>query len=134
VHGRPRATKDIDVLVQPTRVNAERLARALAAFGYDGLAVEAGAHFARPERMATLGVPPVRIDILSSIKGVRFETAWAGRRSVRLPLRGAGAVCLVPFLGARELRRAKVAAGRPQDLVDVALLDELTPPRRRSGK
>lgn len=63
VLGRPRTTNDIDVLVQPSLANATRLATALAAFGFSEYAKQAKEHFAKPDRMATLGKEPVRIDI-----------------------------------------------------------------------
>ena len=75
--GRPRYTDDLDVLVEPTKANAARLARALRAFGYEELAAQAVGHFAEPERMATLGRPPVAIDILTSIRG--WSSARRGR-------------------------------------------------------
>jgi hypothetical protein len=81
--GRPRATQDLDVLVEPTAANAERLGRALRAFGFATLAADA-ARFAERDRMATLGRPPLQIDILTSISGVGFAEAWAGRKRVRL--------------------------------------------------
>jgi len=54
VHGRPRATGDLDILVEPTKENARRLGRALAAFGFRALSEQAMA-FAEPDRMVTLG-------------------------------------------------------------------------------
>ncbi len=121
--GRPRATQDLDILVEPSERNAERLAVALRAFGFLHLAADAP-RFAEPDRMATLGAPPLRIDIMTSITGVDFAEAWAGRRRVRV-----GSL-VVPFLGSRELVKNKRAAGRPKDLADIALLAEVT--RRRS--
>jgi hypothetical protein len=61
--GRPRATQDLDVLVEPTAANARRLCAALADFGFPALA-RASARFARPDRMATLGTPPLQKDLL----------------------------------------------------------------------
>ena len=58
---KPRATQDIDVLVEPTKANARRLASALAEFGSPEHASAAAEHFAQPERMAVLGREPVRI-------------------------------------------------------------------------
>ena len=55
-HGRPRATQDIDILVEPTAQNASRVCAALADFGFRDLA-GASEEFAKPERMATLGRP-----------------------------------------------------------------------------
>lgn len=122
--GRPRATQDLDILVEPSERNADRLGRALRSFGFPELAARAR-RFATPDRMATLGLPPLRIDVMTSISGVDFEEAWAGRRRARF----GGLV--VPFLGPRELVKNKVAAGRPKDLADIALLEEITARRSR---
>jgi hypothetical protein len=117
-NGRPRATADLDIFVDRSRANVERLAKALSAFGFLELAREAK-RFCQPHRMATLGSPPLRIDIMNHIDGVSFERAWAGR------LKAAMGKHETSFLGARELRANKLAAGRPKDLADVALLDEM---------
>jgi hypothetical protein len=121
VLGRARVTNDIDVLVEPTAANARRLARALEAFGFAEYAKQAEAHFAKPERMATLGREPVRIDILSSVSGVEFAEAWKGRVMAQI-----GASTL-PFLGLAAMIKTKRAAGRPKDLLDLALLAEIEP-------
>jgi hypothetical protein len=125
--GRPRFTDDLDVLVEPTRANAERLALALVAFGYEALAEKAPVHFSKPERMATLGRPPVAIDILSSTPGVSFREAWAGRQSVDID------GVKIPFLGLTEFVKTKRACGRTKDLLDLELLREagLLPAERR---
>ena len=68
--------------------------------------------------MATLGQEPLRIDIMTSISGVAFPEAWAGRVRVRMSRR------LVGFLGKKEFVRNKSAANRPKDLLDLALLAE----------
>ena len=116
--GRPRFTDDLDVLVEPTRANAARLARALHAFGYPELAAQTEAHFSEPDRMATLGHPPVAIDILSSTPGVAFREAWAGRQELTIGGRR------VAFLGLAEFVKTKRACGRPKDLLDLELLRE----------
>lgn len=118
-HGRPRATQDIDFWVEPTPQNARRVCRALADFGFEELA-KAQPEFATPERMATLGRPPLRIDIMTSIDGVSFEKAWAGRASITLDGHE------VSFLGRTEFIENKHAAGRAKDLADIALLNEGT--------
>jgi len=119
VLGRPRATEDIDVLVEPTESNAARLGQALAEFGFPEHASAAAEHFAVPDRMATLGREPVRIDILSSIAGVTFAEAWQGR--VRAELSD----MTLEVLGLAQMRATKRAANRPKDQLDLALLDEL---------
>lgn len=124
--GRPRATQDLDLFVEPTEKNARRLADALAEFGYGALARH-WQTFTEPQRMVTLGREPLRIDLLTSISGVSFADAWKGRRR----LRHAGRI--IAFLGEREFLRNKKIAGRPKDLLDIELLREvrLHPTRRR---
>lgn len=117
-HHLPRATGDLDVFVRPSIDNAARVYRALASFGapLEAHAVDAAA-FAEPNTVYQLGLPPRRIDILTSISGVTFDEAWAGH--VEAVVAGEP----VPFLGRAELIRNKRAAGRPKDLVDVAALE-----------
>ncbi len=117
-HGRPRFTEDLDVLVEPTRANARRLGAALIDFGFPSLAREQEA-FASPDRMASLGVKPLRIDIMTSISGVSFRQAWGGRLTARLGGHDVG------VLGEKALRANKLASGRPKDIADLALLDEI---------
>jgi hypothetical protein len=115
VHGRPRATGDLDILVEPTTTNAARLATAFANFGFTKLARQT-TELATPDRMVTLGRPPLRIDVMTSISGVSFDRAWRGRRTVRFGDHRVG------VLGRAEFTRNKRAAGRPQDLLDLELL------------
>jgi len=116
-HGRPRATQDLDLFVEPTRANAKRVGAALADFGYPELARE-WPRFAERDRMATLGREPLRVDIMTSISGVDFKQAWKGRVSTRYGRFS------VSFLGREELVANKRAAGRTKDLLDIALLEE----------
>lgn len=117
-HGRPRATGDIDFWVEPSLENARRVCAALGEFGFTGLAQQIE-EFSIPERMATLGVPPLRIDVMTSVDGVQFSEAWSGRLTAHVDGEE------IHFLGLEHLRANKVASGRPKDLADVALIDEL---------
>jgi hypothetical protein len=123
-HGRPRLTGDLDVLVEPTPPNARRVIAALSAFGFGHVGL-APTDFARPDHVVQLGNPPVRIDLLTSIAGVGFSTAWKNRLVVELD------GMRVPMLGRRDLIRNKKAAGRPKDLLDIELLREGSSSRRR---
>ena len=116
--GRPRATLDLDIFVEPTQQNATRLGEALRTFGFEDLANEAH-RFADINRMATLGNEPLRIDIMTSIDGVSFETAWNGRQEADF------GGYRVNFLGKKELVENKRASGRNKDLLDLALLEEV---------
>jgi hypothetical protein len=64
-----------------------------------------------------IGVPPARIDILTSITAVTFDDAWPRRLMARV-----APELDVPFLGRDDLITNKRAAGRPKDLGDVAWL------------
>ena len=118
VHGRPRATQDIDVLIEPSVENAERVAQALDEFGYSELAKESVEAFTHPPRMASLGVPPLRIDVMNYIDGVPFAQAYAGALRERV-----GGLD-VRFLGLEDFVATKTASGRTKDLLDIELLKE----------
>jgi hypothetical protein len=120
----------LDFWVEPTAANARRLGQAIGEFGFEALAAQA-AEFANPDRMATMGVPPLRIDVMTSITGVVFKRAWSRRIVTKFGPYSIG------FLGRADLLTNKRASGRPKDLADVALLLEANPqadgthPRRR---
>lgn len=116
-HGVPRVTGDLDVWVEPTPENAARVWHALAAFGapLDALDLRES-DFAKPDIVAQLGLPPYRIDLMTSISGVTFADAWDGR--LESTLLGVG----VAFLGRDEFIRNKRASGRRRDLGDIEAL------------
>ena len=111
-HGQPRFTKDIDVFVEPTPENAERLLAALTDFGFGGLGLTTS-DFASAGKIVQLGVAPNRVDLLTTIDGVTFDEAWRGRVS------GHYGGEVVDYIGRAELVRNKRASGRPQDLLDI---------------
>jgi hypothetical protein len=79
-HGVPRVTGDLDLWVEPTATNAGRVWTALARFGapLDTLGIpESDLH--APDRVIQLGLPPYRLDVMTTISGVTFEEAWPGR-------------------------------------------------------
>ena len=76
-HGRPRYTNDLDIFVRRTPENISAVLRALAAFGFGSLGLTPDDF--GPDSFVQLGVAPVRIDITTSISGLDFEEAWAGR-------------------------------------------------------
>jgi hypothetical protein len=117
-HGHPRATKDLDVLVRAERENAERVYRALAAFGAPLAQFEVGeADFATYDGVLQMGVPPLRIDILNRADGITFDEAVAEGANFKLDGRP------IPVIGRDALLKNKRAAGREQDLADVKALE-----------
>ncbi len=115
-HAEPRATGDLDLLVEPTAENARRAHAALRAFGAP-LHELSEADLAEPGVVFQIGLPPRRIDLLTSITGVDFETAWGGRLVVRY----GGVECFV--IGRDALIENKRRLGRPRDLADLELLE-----------
>lgn len=95
-HAKPRFTKDVDLLVEPSRENAERLVRALEDFGFTGLGLSAD-DFTAPGKVVQLGVAPNRVDLVTSIDAVGFEEAWNGRATGRFGEQS------VSYLGKAEL-------------------------------
>lgn len=79
-HAVPRATKDIDGFIDPTRPNAKRAAAAIAFFGGEAPRYASAAQLLNPRSTVQLGVAPVRIDIVNRLEGVgRFAVAWKAR-------------------------------------------------------
>lgn len=115
VHGTPRFTKDLDVWVKANPENANKVWTALDAFGapFLDLTLE---DLATPGIVFQMGLPPNRIDIITSIDGVEFQEAWEHR------LPSAYGDQPVMVIGVDDLIRNKEATGRPQDRLDAETL------------
>lgn len=113
IHREPRTTKDLDIFIDATNENSIKVFAALAEFGAplagytpDDFAHEDGTWY-------VMGRPPERIDVLQRIDGKAFTTAWENRDESELfgvP---------VHVISVDDLIDNKLAAGRPQDLLDV---------------
>ncbi len=116
LHAAPRFTKDLDVWVHATEDNATRVLSALARFGapFGNLTAT---DLATPGIVLQIGIPPNRIDVLTSIDGVEFPDAWGEKASTTY---GGETVHVI---SRRHLVANKRASGRPQDLVDAELLE-----------
>jgi hypothetical protein len=114
-HAEPRYTKDLDIWVKPDQENAAAIYKSLREFGAP-LAGVAEEDFANSELFYQMGRPPGRVDILMSIIGMDFDTAWAQRVEATVE------DIQVPFVSKDDLISSKLAAGRPQDLNDVRTL------------
>lgn len=111
-HGRPRATGDLDVWIDPTPANAPRVVRALVGFGAP-VADVTESDFAQPGVVFQIGVPPGRIDVLTELSGISFDDAWPGREAGRF------GELTVDFIGRDAFIRNKRATGRAKDLGDI---------------
>lgn len=82
-HGHPRFTGDIDLFVEPSADNAGRILAALRDFGFGDLELSPQ-DFQCPDSVVQLGMPPNRIDLLTSLSGVSFEKVWQARLAAQL--------------------------------------------------
>ena len=116
-HGAPRFTGDLDIFVNPDAANAHRILTALEAFGFASVGLTPS-DFERPDQVVQLGEPPVRIDLITSITGVSWDEAWAGRVTGRygdMP---------VYYIGREQFVANKRATGRTKDVADLEVLGE----------
>jgi hypothetical protein len=111
-HGYVRATGDIDVWIAPNAENAGRTISALREFGFE-LPDDSQNLLLMPDNVLRMGVPPVRIEVLTSISGVSFDEACAERVTAIID------DVDVPVISLHHLKINKRAAGRPKDVIDV---------------
>jgi len=114
-HGAPRYTGDMDIYVKPDTQNSERIMRALRDFGFGDTDLSAE-DFVYPEKVIQLGVPPVRIDIITSITGVAQDEAFTEK------LKGTYGNTEVYYIGREQFIANKKATGRKRDIADLESL------------
>jgi predicted nucleotidyltransferase len=112
-YGFPRATGDLDIWVAIHKENAQRLERVLREFGF---AQADASTFLEPRKVIRMGVPPVRVEILTTISGVDFTECYARRFGTELD------GIAVNLIHCDDLKRNKQASGRLQDLRDLEQL------------
>lgn len=125
-HARPRATKDLDVFIEPTRENAERVLDAIRQFLGTDLGIKLG-DLSTPGRIVQLGVAPTRIDLMSRLSGIPdFDSVWQRRVDAvfgDIPAH---------YLSLDDLIQNKASAGRDQDKADLRVLRRVGKKGRRS--
>lgn len=114
-HTEPRFTKDIDLWIEPIRENALKFRQALVIFGawLNHMSVD---DFCQERVMYQIGLPPTRVDFLTTVPGVEFSGCWERRDEINL-----GGI-IVPMLGLTDIIKAKETAGRDQDRLDLVKL------------
>jgi hypothetical protein len=120
LHAQPRSTKDLDLFIRATPANAEAVYNALASFGapLTGVTID---DLANPNQFIRFGREPFAVDILTSIDGVEFASAW--ERRVEVVIDSAKGIKAF-FISKDDLIASKIAAGRLQDLADAEALRE----------
>ena len=111
-HGYPRFTADIDLFIERSHENAERLVQVIEQFGFGDLNLCVN-DFLQEDQVIQLGIAPSRIDLLTFLSGVDFQEAWATREHGEIN------GLKVPFISKEMLKRNKAASGRSQDLLDL---------------
>jgi predicted nucleotidyltransferase len=122
IFGRPRATRDFDLWIEASSDNARRVMKALREFGAPlGDVVESD--FAVGGNGFRMGTPPFRIELLTEVSGLAFAEAWGRKETHDLD----GVRCHV--ISRDDLLTNKRAAGRPQDVADVDVLERQARPK-----
>jgi len=116
-HGYIRATGDMDVWIAIHPDNAQKIIAALRAFGIDDPDVNLD-FFLQEKKILRMGVPPVRLEITTSISGVEFDVCYQSRIVDELD------GIEVNLIDLENLKRNKKASGRPKDLVDLKKLQQ----------
>jgi hypothetical protein len=114
-HGVPRYTGDIDLFIKPDKKNARRAMDALDEFGFGSVGIELS-DLAYENKVIQLGVPPVRIDIITSISGVTWKEACSSR------VKGQYGDVPVYYIGLDQFIENKKSIGRKKDMADLEAL------------
>jgi hypothetical protein len=123
-HHRPRTTKDLDLWIDASGENRERLVKALATFGVPpGLLAEIRAM--GPTEIVYFGKPPLRVDLIASLAGLDFERAFEQR------IQTTWEDVPVSIIGKADLIASKRNAGRPQDREDLRGIEGTRRTRRK---
>jgi len=115
IHGYPRGTDDLDIVVEASEENGEKIVAMLEKFGMGSLGLQKD-DFMKPGFFTQFGYPPERIDIMNEIDEVPFAAAWDNKRTVIYQDQ------LMHFVGYNELLKMKAVAGRLKDLADIETL------------
>jgi hypothetical protein len=111
-HGYPRATGDMDIWVERSESNSKNLAIAFREFGMPDEAITEKL-FLETNKVIRMGVPPVRLEVITSASGVDFNECYANREVVEID------EIPVNFISLQDLKENKRAAGRHKDLEDL---------------
>lgn len=114
-YGKPRFTKDIDILIEPSMENGKKIVRALSEFGFGALNLTVK-DFSKKGNIIQLGYPPLRVDLATSITGCSFSEVWKSRKIGKYGRQK------VFFIGLRELIKNKKKLNRKQDQIDLEIL------------
>jgi predicted nucleotidyltransferase len=118
-HGAPRYTGDIDIWINISDQNADKMLRVIIEFGFAALGFER-TDFLKPGYITQIGQPPLRIDILNSIDGVSFEEAVKNKQIIDID------GLAVAYVGLRDFIKNKEATDRLKDRSDIEEIKKIS--------
>jgi len=111
-HGYPRATGDMDIWIEMSESNSKKIASAFHDFGISDEAVSENL-FLEKNKVIRMGVPPVRLEVITSASGVAFSECYPNREVIDID------GILINFISLQDLKKNKNAAGRHKDMEDL---------------
>lgn len=127
-HGKPRHTGDLDIWINISEKNAEKMVKVLHDFGLSSIGFKKE-DFLKPGFISQIGYPPLRIDILNNIDGIEFNEALKNMQKLELEND-----LTINYIGLRDFITNKLASGRSQDLSDIKEIQKRRPAKNASGK
>ena len=127
-HGKPRHTGDLDIWINISEENAERMLKVLKAFGLSSMGFEKE-DFLKPGYISQIGYPPLRIDILNSIDGVEFKDAIRKMKKMEIEEDFS-----INYIGLDDFIKNKQISGRSQDLTDIKEIEKKQSAKKNQGK
>jgi len=119
-HGEPRFTGDLDIWIDCTETNADKMVAVMKDFGAASLGFTKK-DFMDEGIIKQIGQPPLRIDILGDIDGVRYSDAVTDKQYFQ------SGKLTIPFIGVKDFIKNKEAVGRKKDLEDVRKVQKVRP-------
>ena len=117
-HAEPRFTKDIDIFIEMSSENAKKMIKTLEDFGFKNTKLKT-TDFLVADQIIQLGNSPLRIDIVTSIDGIDFSSAWGNR------ITGKYGDITANYISKPDLIKNKKASGRAQDIADIEKLQKI---------
>jgi hypothetical protein len=111
-HGYPRATGDMDIWIETSGSNSKQIASVFREFGMPSETISEEL-FLEANKVIRMGVPPVRLEVITSASGVDFNECYVNRKVIEID------GIPVNFISLEDLKKNKHAAGRHKDLEDL---------------
>jgi hypothetical protein len=112
IYGYPRFTGDLDIWINPSPENAEKVLLCVREFGFSSYQLTAS-DFSKSGNVVQLGYPPLRIDLINELDGVKFEQCFPDRKTAEID------GLQLNFISYQDLVKNKKATGRAKDFLDI---------------